>query len=155
MDEEQIIPWSKFGIYLALAVPYQPWKEAPWLRAVITDADDIGRQQAYRLTEEPHIEKIESAIEQWLEDGSIQTLEHPADFLFSLRFSTVGHLLSTFEGLFAPPPATRHSWFYRSFLINWWRKHGQMYAVGYTLGEDDGLPPELGATAITPPAGRY
>ena len=127
--------WAKIGLHASLATPYHEWREAPWLRLVITDSDEIGRAQAFRLTEEPHVAQLEAAVQQWLQDDTLPTLAHPASYLLALRFSVVGHLLGSFEGIFAPPAQSSVPEVYRSFLLNWWRADGPLYGVGFSCAE--------------------
>ncbi len=113
--------WVEIGLHLSSAAPYREWREAPWLRVLGTSSDEPGRQHAFRVTEEEHIREIESAVERWLQDETLPTLTHPAGYLLALRFSTVGHLLMSFEGMFPPPEESYVSTIYRGFLLEWWR----------------------------------
>jgi hypothetical protein len=129
--------WFAAGFRLSVAFPYHPWREAPWLREVITDSDEPGRVRAFELVEAPHTQRIEIAVEQWLGGVEPPTLAHPASYLLALRFSTVGHLLMSFDGLFPPPPESSVPAIYRKFLLDWWRKNGPIYGVGYSSSEHD------------------
>ena len=127
--------WNDIGLHLSLAVPYHEWREAPWLCDVIGDADAPARPRVFQLVESPHVSQLESAVEQWLGDGSLPTLGHPASYLLALRFSTVGHLMMTFDGFFPPPPVSSVGETCQCFLLDWWRQHGAVYAVGYSCSE--------------------
>jgi hypothetical protein len=129
--------WSDIGLHLSLAVHYNQWREAPWQCVVITDGDEPGRTQAFRLIEQRFFEQIESAVEQWLAADELPTLSHPASYLLALRFATVGHLLMSFDGLFPPPSESVVGETYRRFLLDWWQKYGDVYAVGFSCSEYD------------------
>jgi len=129
--------WASIGLRVSLAAPYQLWREAPWLREVITDSDELGRVQAFRLTEAPHIKVLDSAVERWLTTDELPTFAPPANHLLGLRFSTVGHLLTTFDGFFPPPKEQHIGAIYRQFLVGWWKKHGANFAVGFSCSGFD------------------
>ena len=135
--ESPRLSWFNVGFHLTAAVEYQLWREAPWLPVVITDGDVPGRVRAYQLTEAPHLERLESAVRQWLKDETLPSLEHPVSFLLVLRFAVVGNLLSSFEGVL--PPVTEQSLnsIYERFLLDWWRRSGPGYAVGFTCSDYD------------------
>src|SRR5262245_805567 len=103
-SEEKRPDWFDIGNHLTLTVKYREWRDAPWLRIVITDSDEPGRMKAYQLTEAPHLELLESAVRQWLDTGELPNLPHPASYLLALRFATLGHLLMSFADAFPPPP---------------------------------------------------
>src|SRR6218665_2937862 len=85
--------WNSIGVRLFSAVAYREWREAPWLRDVLTSNDEPGRVQAYRLTEAQYVQQLDSAVEHWLAGDALPTLEHPASYLLALRFSTIWFLL--------------------------------------------------------------
>jgi hypothetical protein len=129
--------WNSIGVRLLSAIEYRVWREAPWLRDVLTSNDAPGRVQAYRLTETQYVQQLDSAVEHWLAGDALPTLEHPASYLLALRFSTVGFLLCSFEGFF-PAPATQNvAGIYSQFLLPWWQKNGADYAVGYSCSGYD------------------
>lgn len=136
-DSEKPVRWIEAGLCLSLAHPYALWREAPWLRLVTTDSDEPGRVQAYRLVEAPHVGRIEQAVQQWLDTDELPTLEPPASHLLSLRFETVGSLLATFDGILQPPLESQIGELYSRFLLDWWRQHGALYAVGYSCADYD------------------
>jgi hypothetical protein len=137
LPNETTPSWTGVGLHISLAVEYQLWREAPWLRIVITQSDEQGRPLAYRLTEQPHVEKLESAVEQWLTTGEIPKLEAPACHLLALRFVTVGHILTTLDGFFQPPQESQIDEICRKFLLQWWERHGADFAVGLSCAEYD------------------
>jgi hypothetical protein len=125
------------AVHLTCAVQYQAWREAPWLRVCLSDSDALGRVRAFQLTEAPHKQQLDSAIERWLAGDSLPKLEHPASYLLALRFSTVAILLGSLDGFFPPPPAQKIPGIYRTLLLEWWHKQGANYAVGHSCSGYD------------------
>jgi hypothetical protein len=135
--EQQRPGWFEIGLHLTAAVEYSEWRDAPWLRDVITDGDEPGRVRAFELIEAPHIPLLESAVRQWLDTDELPTLSHPTSYLLALRFATIGHLLMSFSGVFPPPSELTLPVLYERFLLEWWRKNGGVYGVGFSCSEYD------------------
>jgi len=131
------ITWHRLAEKLEESVPFSEWREAPWLPVVMYQGGLLGRVRAFQLVEEPHAQSIESAIEQWLGGGGLSTLGLPATYLLALRFHVVGFLLRSFEGVLPIPQAEQVQTLYRSFLLDWWRRVGANYAVGFSCAEYD------------------
>jgi len=130
--------WFDIGAELTVAVHFREWREAPWLAPVICEGDGPpGRMRAYELIEGPHRTRIEAAVRQWLKNGSLPELDHPAQYCLVLRFAVLGHLLSSFDDVFPAPKKEEIPALYEKFLIDWWRKNGSNYAVGFTCAEYD------------------
>ncbi|MDI1250234.1 MAG: hypothetical protein PSV13_15335 [Lacunisphaera sp.] len=139
--KEEPNQWYSLGEAIALSIEYRPWREAPWQRSAITDADMPARVHAFELIEKPHIARIEEAILQWLRDQKPPSLEKEAMFFFSLRFQVVGALLMSLRliGDAAPYPASLpQKEVARRWLIDWWRDSGSHYGVGFTCAEHEG-----------------
>jgi len=137
MESKEYVSWMDLGVWVALSVPYQLWREAPWLRLVVTDDDEQGPLKAFRLVEEPYVPLIEGAVVQILEGGEPNLLRPPANHLLALRMATVGSLLMSFEGVLPAPPIWCERGIQRRFLLEWWREHGALYAVGSSFSELD------------------
>jgi len=127
--------WTAVGFALEAAFPYQEWREAPWLHGVIGDDDAPARPRIFEKIEAPHVQRIETAIEQWLSGTAPDQLEHPASYFLALRFSTVAHLLMSFDGVFPHPTETATPDIYRKFLLSWWRRNGSVYGVGFSCSD--------------------
>ena len=99
--------WRQIGEAIALGGPdFHIWREAPWLRAAISDnPQQSPRIQAYELTEKPYAKLLDSAVELWLRGKPLPELDKTATFLLGLRFAVVGNLLMSFEdvGALMPP----------------------------------------------------
>lgn len=136
-NEETGRSWVDLGIHLMTQLPYQLRPESPWLRNVIADSDAPGRVKAFQLVEGPHIQQIELAVERWLEGHALPHFEEPARQLLTLRFHVVGHLLLSLERALPSPGGISDATLLRSFLIDWWRRSGAHYAVGFECAEFD------------------
>jgi hypothetical protein len=105
---------------------------------LIPSDDESARIAAFKVVERPHISKVETAIETWLHTGERPILTDMPLYFFALRQQVVGTLLISFESvsdILPPPKASDHPAIARRFLVDWWRAHGAMHAVGFTLSE--------------------
>ena len=134
--------WSQLGEMLCVGgPPYNVWREAPWLRFTISETDAAPRVKAYELFEAPHSDLIEKAVEHWLHERPLPTLNAEAKYLLGLRFQVVGNLLMSLAdvGSLMPPAPDDEIGISRMFLIDWWRKNGAYCAVGSTCAEFRGV----------------
>ena len=136
--------WFAFGLSVVVSDPsYLEWPDAPWLQPMVgvgEDEDESARQLAFKRAESPYIPAIESAIDEWLKTGTRPPLADVPLHFFALRRQVVGTLFISFDSVsevLPPPKREDRQRVARKFLIDWWRTHGAMYAVGFTLSECD------------------
>jgi hypothetical protein len=130
--------WWRLGETIALGgPPYHKWREAPWQTFAISDGDESPRVRAYQLVEKPYVELLDNAVELWLREKPLPTLDETASYLLGLRFQVVGNLLMSFDsvGVLMPPAPDDEIGISRQFLIDWWHKNGAFYAVGSECAE--------------------
>jgi hypothetical protein len=134
--------WWQLGEMLCLGgPPYDMWREAPWLRFTVSETDPTPRVKAFELFEVRYAELLNKAVEHWLQNRPLPTLNTEASYLLGLCFQVVGNLLMSFAdvGSLMPPAPDDEIGISRKFLIDWWRKNGANYAVGSTCAELKGL----------------
>lgn len=143
-DGPYLEPGSWFALGFRVAAGDEPsyleWPDAPWLQSVAYSEDDLARVKAFKEAEAPHLAKIEAAVDTWLTTANLPLLPDAALQFFALRRQVVGCLLMSFETIsdvLPPPVVTDQPRVIRKFLIDWWRRHGASYAVGYTYSEND------------------
>jgi hypothetical protein len=145
--------WLAISETLTAAVAWRAWPEAPWLpRLIVLDAvarpdarfpsGGPRRLQAYRDAEAPHVERIESAIEQYLKNGWLPKIGNEAtSYFLSLRFHAVSlHLESwapVLDRVLANPEPSQVAAVLRERLIDDWRNYGPNWGVGFSYVEHD------------------
>jgi hypothetical protein len=131
--------WFELGLQVAVAdAQYDPWPELPWLSGKAPGDGEPEREDVFEAAEAPHVERIVAAIDSWLSTGEHPPLADEPHYFFSLRRQVVGSMFITFDSvsdILPPPKRADYTRVARRFLVDWWRSHGPMRAVAFTITE--------------------
>jgi hypothetical protein len=132
-----MLTWDNVADDLRDAIRFVQWRDAAARLEQKFLGESLVHVRAFEAFEAPHIERIESAIEQWLTKRALPELGDETSYLLALRFHVVAFLLASFDGVLPAPHDGEIPALYQAFLIEWWRKVGANYAVGFSHAEDD------------------